>query len=162
MEGERPSPSGQQRGPEPQPRVIGLMLLVLVTVVAWSLLRGSREGFVWAFFGGLALDLISSGPLGVSSIALLVVCALAGLTEGHVQSHSILLAVSSAALGTLAFEAIVLLSALAAGHSLGPFRQVAELTLSSLVLNVAFMPPVHWLMRRLYLAAEQSEVRLNI
>ena len=32
--------------------------LMLLAVMSWSLLRGSEEGLVWAFIGGLALDLL--------------------------------------------------------------------------------------------------------
>jgi rod shape-determining protein MreD len=35
--------------------------LVLAISVAWTLLRGTHEGLLWAFTGGLALDLLSGG-----------------------------------------------------------------------------------------------------
>ena len=38
--------------------------LMLVLVVAWSLLRGVEEGLLWAFIGGVLLDLLSVGPFG--------------------------------------------------------------------------------------------------
>lgn len=135
--------------------------LVLCAAVVWSLLRGTREGLVWAFVGGLALDLLSAGPLGLSSIALLAVCALAGLAEGHVQPQSTVLSFVSVALGTVVFDVIVLLGLALSGHVLGRLEEVAGLVLASVVLNILGMLPLHWLLRRLYLAAERSEVRLS-
>jgi rod shape-determining protein MreD len=135
--------------------------LVLCAVVVWNLLRGTREGLVWAFVGGLALDLLSAGPLGLSSIALLAVCALAGLAEGRVQPQSLVLSLVAVTLGTMVFDAIVLLGLVLSGHALGQLDVVAGLVLASVLLNVLGMLPLHWLLRRLYLAAERSEVRLS-
>jgi rod shape-determining protein MreD len=57
--------------------------LVLVTVIGWTLLRGSREGLLWAAIGGLGLDLLSSGPIGATTIALLITSLLAALGYGR-------------------------------------------------------------------------------
>ncbi len=37
--------------------------LVTLAVLSWSLLRGTREGAVWAVIGGMGLDLLSAGPI---------------------------------------------------------------------------------------------------
>ena len=44
--------------------------LMLLVVVAWTLIAGSREGLWWAFIGGLWLDLLGGSPLGASALAL--------------------------------------------------------------------------------------------
>jgi rod shape-determining protein MreD len=44
--------------------------LLLVTVVALGLLRGSIPGAVLGFFGGLIVDLVTLGTLGVTSLVL--------------------------------------------------------------------------------------------
>jgi len=49
----------------PYLKLFGVMPnLMLLTVVAWSLLRGPGEGVVWGFVGGIFLDLFSRAPLG--------------------------------------------------------------------------------------------------
>ena len=58
--------------------------LVLVAVVAWTLLRGPEEGALWALIGGLCLDLLSSGPFGLMTLALLVTSGLARMGYGRV------------------------------------------------------------------------------
>jgi len=61
-------------------RIIGVGAnLLLVTVVCWSLTRNVQEGLVWAFAGGLGIDLVSGLPLGTSSLALMPTCFLAGI-----------------------------------------------------------------------------------
>jgi rod shape-determining protein MreD len=57
--------------------------LVLVAVISWTLLRGAREGLLWAVIGGLSLDLLSSGPFGASIVALVLTGWLARLGFGR-------------------------------------------------------------------------------
>ncbi len=55
--------------------------LMLLVVVSWSLLRGPREGIVWGFIGGLALDFLSGAPLGSCSLALTLTGYVASLGQ---------------------------------------------------------------------------------
>ncbi len=45
---------------------------VLVLGVIWTIAAGVESGLVWAFAGGLALDLFAERPLGSSAFGLLV------------------------------------------------------------------------------------------
>jgi len=58
--------------------------LVLVAVISWTILRGPEEGLVWAIIGGIGLDLLSGGPFGVMTIALVITSLLASLGYGRV------------------------------------------------------------------------------
>ncbi|MGC8634338.1 MAG: rod shape-determining protein MreD [Candidatus Limnocylindrales bacterium] len=55
--------------------------IVLVTGVVVAVVIGSETGFVWAFAGGLTLDMLSAParPVGSSVVALLIVTGLAAL-----------------------------------------------------------------------------------
>lgn len=55
--------------------------LMLLVVVSWSLLRGPREGIIWGFIGGLALDFLSGAPLGSCSLALTLTGYVASLGQ---------------------------------------------------------------------------------
>jgi rod shape-determining protein MreD len=55
--------------------------LVLLLVVVGTLVYGARSGLLWAFFGGLGLDIFSGGQMGSSSLALMAAVLVAGL--GH-------------------------------------------------------------------------------
>jgi rod shape-determining protein MreD len=46
--------------------------LVLVLGVVWTVAAGVESGLVWAFAGGLALDILAQRPLGSSAFALLI------------------------------------------------------------------------------------------
>ncbi|RLC61969.1 MAG: rod shape-determining protein MreD, partial [Chloroflexi bacterium] len=56
--------------------------LMLLLVLMWAMVRGTDEGLVFAFVGGLILDLFSGGPLGTIALALLAVALLAGQPWG--------------------------------------------------------------------------------
>jgi rod shape-determining protein MreD len=52
--------------------------LVLLLVIAWSIRRGVGAGIVWAIIGGIAIDLLSVEPLGLSVVAMGIIATLAG------------------------------------------------------------------------------------
>ncbi len=52
---------------------------VLVIGVIWTIAAGIERGVVWAFVGGLVLDILLERPLGASAFALLVAVGAATL-----------------------------------------------------------------------------------
>jgi rod shape-determining protein MreD len=46
--------------------------LVFILAIIWTVAVGLESGLVWAFIGGIALDILAQRPLGVSSFALIV------------------------------------------------------------------------------------------
>lgn len=65
--------------------------LVLLAVVCWGILRGMDQGMMWAFFGGLLLDVFSGWPFGANTVALVVVASLVSLGEGtFIRTHALL------------------------------------------------------------------------
>jgi rod shape-determining protein MreD len=77
--------------------------LLLLSVVAWSLVRGPIEGIFWAFAGGLFYDLASGGPVGVSALAMLAVAAVAGILGGRLFGTNPLLPMLAVFLATLVY-----------------------------------------------------------
>lgn len=53
----------------------------VLVAASWSIAAGAREGLWWAFIGGLATDVLSAGPLGAFTVALLPGALLVGLGE---------------------------------------------------------------------------------
>lgn len=65
--------------------------IVLVTVVDWGILRGVDEGMLWAFLGGLCLDVFSGSPFGTSTVSLVIVASLVSLGQGtFIRTHALL------------------------------------------------------------------------
>ena len=64
--------------------------LVLLLLVLGTLIYGSRSGLVWAFVGGIALDIFSGGPMGASSLALMAAVLVAGLGHRTLSRYNLL------------------------------------------------------------------------
>jgi rod shape-determining protein MreD len=126
--------------------------LMLLAVLAWSMLRGVEEGLLWAFVGGLMLDLFSGGPLGASTLALLVASFLSGLAQGSVTRSSFLLPMVAALAGTLLYHGLLLLIVQLARGTVPWADSLFQVTLPSLAVNTLLMPVMFralaWLDRR--------------
>jgi rod shape-determining protein MreD len=65
--------------------------IALIVVVGWGILRGVDEGVLWAFVGGLCLDVFSDWPFGISTVALVVVASAVSLGGGtFIRTHALL------------------------------------------------------------------------
>ncbi len=51
--------------------------LVFVFAIIWAVAVGLESGLVWAFVGGIALDILAQRPLGATPFALIVTVGLA-------------------------------------------------------------------------------------
>jgi rod shape-determining protein MreD len=126
--------------------------LVLVAVVGWTLLRGPEQGVLWAIVGGLCLDLFSSGPFGVMTVALIVASSLARLGYGRVfGGYAILPLVLTFPL-SLAFYLTCTLLLNALGRSIAWLPALTGVILPASLLNIGAMlilfPPLRLLHRR--------------
>ena len=65
--------------------------LILIVVVAWGIIGRNRDSMIWALLGGLALDLLSGLPLGVTSINLILIAFLVSFSEGRFWESHILM-----------------------------------------------------------------------
>lgn len=77
--------------------------LVLLLVVIGTLVYGSRPGVLWAFIGGLGLDIFSGGPMGASSLALMAAALVAGLGHRTLSRFNLLVPLAAMAAGTLVY-----------------------------------------------------------
>ncbi len=119
--------------------------LVLIMVLVGTLLYGARSGVIWAFIGGIGLDLFSSGPLGASSLALMAAALVAGLGHRPLSRFNLLVPLGAAALGTLVYAGVYLglLAALTASgwfaRPLSFVDTVRFIVLPAMLYNTAIM-----------------------
>ena len=83
--------------------------LWVVVAVAWSLLRGMREGLIVAFIGGLIIDLLSTAPLGVSSLSLMAAITVVTFLQRYLPKNQTLVPALLMALATFIFWIVYLL-----------------------------------------------------
>jgi rod shape-determining protein MreD len=121
--------------------------LLLVVVVALGVLRGSSTGAVLGFVGGLVVDIVTLGTLGVTSLILTLVGFWAGRygeTTGRDRRFAPVIAVGAITIAAAAFGYVL-------HYLLGEevvARDVLFTTLlPAVVANVILAMPVHWLVR---------------
>jgi rod shape-determining protein MreD len=126
--------------------------LVLLMVISWSLLRGAKEGMIWALIGGMGLDLLSGMPFGTSTAALVALSLLAGVGELSVFRTHITLPLIAALIATLAYDLFFLLLLHTQGCSIAWADSLIKVVLPSILFNVLLAPFVYralyWLHRK--------------
>jgi rod shape-determining protein MreD len=83
--------------------------LLLVLVVCRTLAAGATEGVRWAFYGGLALDVCASAPLGSHALALLAAVLLVHLLSRRLRGEHWLIPIVATFVGALTYEALLAL-----------------------------------------------------
>lgn len=115
--------------------------LVLVVVAGWTLISGTRAGIQWAIAGGLLLDLLSPGPLGLHALALATSAYAAGFLQRSYAPDPLVLPAAAGALAALVYN-LVLVTAVELFGS----RQLLGAVLSHWVLPStlydAFLAPI--------------------
>ncbi|OQA41372.1 MAG: rod shape-determining protein MreD [Chloroflexi bacterium ADurb.Bin325] len=135
-------------------RVLGVGAnLLLVTVVCWSLTRNVQEGLVWAFAGGLGIDLVSGLPLGTSSLALMPTCFLAGIGRSSIYAQNLFWPLLLVVLATPLYGWLVLLTQQMRGVPVDWLGSTVRIVLPELAPNLAITLPVYpglrWLAGRI-------------
>lgn len=131
--------------------------LLLVVVVALALLRGSVPGAVLGFTGGLVVDVVTLGTMGVSSLVLTLAGFWAGRygeTTGRDRRLAPLIAVGTITGLAAAFGYVLyylLDENVVASHAL-----IGALA-PAFVLNLALALPVYALVRRIVGEAQRVE-----
>lgn len=125
--------------------------LMLLSVIAWSLQRGSREGMVWGFTGGLALDLLTNTPFGVNALLLALAGFFAGLGEARVFRTNYLLPIFIIVAITLGYFTAEALLFQLIGRSLPLIQTLFAAVLPGVAINLLVSPlvfrPLRWLSR---------------
>ncbi len=125
--------------------------LTLLTVMAWSFQRGPNEGMVWAMIGGLAIDLASGAPLGISPPPLMVAALTVGIARARVFRRNILLLALISLLAIGLYQIIHLALFKAVGLPVSWHTGIVEVALPSTAVHLALMPVVYlsvsWLTR---------------
>lgn len=125
----------------------GRVDLVLLLTLSWTLAGDGQGGAFWGFVGGLWLGLLSGGPLGLASFALVLIAYLASQSEGRVWRSNVLLPLASALLGSAAYH-LILAAGLALGGEAVDWEILArQILLPSALLNAILILPIYAMTR---------------
>lgn len=116
--------------------------LVLLLVLSGTLIYGSRPGIIWAFLGGVALDIFSGGPMGSSSLALMAATVVIGLAQRNLSRFNVLVPVGATMIGTFLYG--VSYVALLVGVE-GTAKFLALANFRNIQYNLAFWPTLQYI-----------------
>ena len=101
--------------------------LVFILAIIWTVAVGLEGGLVWAFFGGIAHDVLAQRPLGASSFALIIsVGVAASITRPFIRIRP-LVVVPAVALLSLVYSMTLFVLLGALGSSVASSNPVAAL-----------------------------------
>ena len=131
-------------------RILGVQPdLLLVIVVCWSLLHGFQDGLLWAFAGGLGIDLVAGLPLGASPLALMPVALFSSLGRSSVYASNTWLPVLLVAAATPLHGWVLLLIRQLLGASIDWLAATQHVVLPAIVPNALLALIVARLLRKL-------------
>lgn len=135
--------------------------LVLLVVLAWAIHDPDREGVVWAFIGGLLIDLFSGAPLGLSSVLMVPLAFIIGSIESGVYQNNLVLPV---VLGTLAAAAFhvgyVILARVLVGTPIPLSAALLNIGLPAVIMDAVLIYPVMALLDGPYARLHPRQVRI--
>jgi len=135
--------------------------LVLLIVLAWAVLDHDREAMAWAFVGGFWLDLFSGVPVGISSLILVPIAYLVGLTEAGVYRTNIILPLALGIVGILAYHLMFVLALrFLAGMPVAWSDVFFYVTLPSVFFDLVLIYPVLSLLRGWYNRMHPRQVKI--
>jgi rod shape-determining protein MreD len=135
--------------------------LLLVTLVAVALLRGSLFGAVGGFFAGLVVDTATLAKLGLTSLVLTIAgywIGRYGETTGRDRAHAPFLSVAVITV-LYAFGVLVVHFVLGEPAPAGP---LFEGLVPSIVLNLILTAPVYALVRRLLRPLDRGDYATEV
>jgi len=136
--------------------------LVLIVASVWAVLRGN-EGFLWASFGGLWLDLTSGAPFGLHLLGLPLGNLVAIVVDQVPNPLPWLRATNWVAVVTAVFYAVALGVLAIAQRPVNLAFAVQNVVLPALILNPLLTLPTFALLQRLQrrLRAQESFLALR-
>ncbi|MDN5316235.1 MAG: rod shape-determining protein MreD [Thermoanaerobacterium sp.] len=93
---------------------------LLILVIAFSLLNGTRESIILSLFGGILVDVLFNNAIGFVTISLLSVAYLTGLLSKNVFKESTFVAFVFVFLGTILYNLIMVFSMLLMKYDINP------------------------------------------
>jgi len=139
----------------------GVPDVLLVSLVAVALLRGSVVGAVGGFFAGVLVDTATLGQLGLTSLVLTVAgywIGRYGETTGRDRAHAPFLSV---AVVTILYGFGLLLVHFVLGEP-APAGSMLEGLVPAIALNLVLTAPVYALVRRLLRPFERSDLTTEV
>jgi rod shape-determining protein MreD len=113
--------------------------VMVVLVVIWALLFGGSGSLLIGFVAGLWMDVLSGGPMGGSSLALMAVALVTGIGYRRFFRSNLLVPIASIVLGTLVYSYVYWGILALTNHWLPLWETTTRLIFPAVVYNGAIM-----------------------
>jgi rod shape-determining protein MreD len=131
--------------------------LVFLFVLAWAINSRLEDGVLWAFAGGIMLDLLSYNPTGTSALGmLLLVFAISGL-EQRVYRLGFFLLVGLVLIGTIVQQFLVMLILTLNGYPVNWSVGLTYVMAPTIFYNMVLFWPIFWFARRFWRRLERTD-----
>lgn len=121
--------------------------LVLIFAACWAVVRGQQEAMVVVPVAGFLEDLVTSDPLGMSTLALMPIVLLAAATRLRAVDTEFVPTVLVVAFGSLAYGIISMTVLAITGQTVIWDQAILRILLPACLVNALFTPliylPVH-------------------
>lgn len=125
----------------------GQINLVMLVALAWSVRADLSSAFIWAFIGGILLDLFSILPLGTSSAALLIIAYFANGVARQVYRARVFTILAMTFLATVFLYAFTFAALLLLGNQYDFLAQIRMVLMPTLFYNLVVCIPVYGVIR---------------
>jgi rod shape-determining protein MreD len=129
-----------------------------ILVVCWGLLAGKKEGVVWGFVAGVAIDIFAGAPFGAATLALTVVGLLSGLGARTGLRANILLPMLAVFAATVVYGLIFMLVVQITGQTVAWLENLIRIVLPSAALNAVLTPLFFVSLRIVYNRFERKDM----
>jgi len=123
---------------------------VLIVVVGWTILRGMLPGLRWALYGGLALDMLGTLPVGSHLLALLLCVVTVAFLAEPLDREQPLLVLVCMLVASLIYGVTLALVLPLAGEPVPWQRYLLVVVVPATLINTIVAIPTFALLRRLH------------
>jgi rod shape-determining protein MreD len=133
--------------------------LIFLLVLAWSINADLDSSVVWAFVGGIMIDLLSAAPTGSSVMGLLfLVFATSGI-GGQVYQIGFTILVGLVMIGTLVQQVTFMMVISLAGFRVSWLEDFSYIIAPTMLYNLVLIWPVYWFVRRLQRRLDRRSIK---
>lgn len=123
--------------------------LVFLMVISWAVHGTLRQNVIWAFVGGITLDLLSLLPVGTTVIPLVIMAVLLHQIGARFAGFGLLLMIGIALFGTLFYQITLLLLITLLGYRVSWLPELTSILIPTVFYNVILIVPIYGVVRRL-------------
>jgi rod shape-determining protein MreD len=141
--------------------------LVFLLVLGWSIHARLEDSVIWAFVGGIVLDLFSAAPIGTSVIGMIITVFIVHSVQRQLYRVGLVSIIWLVLLGTAIQHTLELLILLASGfqpafaNQLGYgaiLETITYVILPTMFYNLLLVLPIYWLIRRIQKRVDRDTV----